>query len=208
MEQSEWIDSFYRFQAAAYDQTRWAFLFGRTSILAETLKLIQPARMLEVGCGTGANIRRLSRQLPDVSITGVDLSDSMLRVARRKTDMADGRIRFVKHMYDRPLSNGTSFDVILFSYSLSMMNPGWATALDAAALDLASGGVISVVDFHNCRGKGLRKYMDLCHVRLEGHLLDGLKQRFVTRHVEVNPAYWGWWQYFTYVGTIAERDNV
>jgi ubiquinone/menaquinone biosynthesis C-methylase UbiE len=44
-----------------------------------------PARILDVGTGTGAGALRLAQRFPEAEIVGVDLSDAMLEQARRNT---------------------------------------------------------------------------------------------------------------------------
>jgi ubiquinone/menaquinone biosynthesis C-methylase UbiE len=44
-----------------------------------------PARILDVGTGTGAGALRLAQRFPTAEIVGVDLSDAMLEQARRNT---------------------------------------------------------------------------------------------------------------------------
>lgn len=44
-----------------------------------------PARVLDVGTGTGAGAIILARRFPGASVVGVDLSDAMLAEARRNT---------------------------------------------------------------------------------------------------------------------------
>ncbi|HSC73601.1 MAG TPA: class I SAM-dependent methyltransferase [Gaiellaceae bacterium] len=44
-----------------------------------------PARILDVGTGTGAGALRLAQRFPAATIVGVDLSDAMLAQARRNT---------------------------------------------------------------------------------------------------------------------------
>jgi ubiquinone/menaquinone biosynthesis C-methylase UbiE len=55
-------------------------------------------RMLEVGCGVGAQTEILLRHYPDLHITGIDQSESNLNQARRHMDelpWAEGRYDFV-----------------------------------------------------------------------------------------------------------------
>jgi ubiquinone/menaquinone biosynthesis C-methylase UbiE len=55
----------------------------------------QPARILDVGTGTGAGALRLAQRFPDAEIVGVDLSEAMLEQARRNTpDELRGRVTF------------------------------------------------------------------------------------------------------------------
>lgn len=194
------IASFYRTQALIYDQTRWAFLFGRREIIDTVAQEETPATILEIGCGTGVNIRRLHRTFPDSAITGVDLSAAMLRVARSRTKTGEHRVDFVEMVYDRPIASGRPFDLVLFSYSLSLMNPGWEGALSAVCEDLRPGGRIAVVDFHDCPGRIMKWYMHKFLVRIDGHLLPELNRRFDTTEQDVRRAYGGRWRYFTYIG--------
>ena len=41
---------------------------------------IEPARVLDLGCGTGANLTALSERYPKAQVLGADLSEAMLRV--------------------------------------------------------------------------------------------------------------------------------
>ncbi|MBL4740017.1 MAG: class I SAM-dependent methyltransferase [Sneathiella sp.] len=53
----------------------------------QTLKFleIQPNdRILEVGCGHGATLRSAAKQCANLSVTGIDFSDVMVNVARRR----------------------------------------------------------------------------------------------------------------------------
>jgi len=54
-----------------------------------------PARILDVGTGTGAGALRLAQRFPEAQIVGVDLSEAMLEQARRNTpgELGD-RLRF------------------------------------------------------------------------------------------------------------------
>jgi len=49
-----------------------------------------PQRALDLGTGTGAAALAVARRFPEAEVVGVDLADSMIAEARRKTD----RVRF------------------------------------------------------------------------------------------------------------------
>jgi S-adenosylmethionine-diacylgycerolhomoserine-N-methlytransferase len=194
------VENYYRWHARIYDATRWTFLFGRSAILADVAGLTTPVRILEVGCGTGRNLAGLCRRFPNAAITGLDLSAPMLDVARRKLARFGSRVGFLHRAYDAPLGDLTGYDLVLFSYALSMFNPGFETAIRAAAADLAPGGCIAVVDFHATRFRVFERWMGVNHVRMNGQLRPLLQSSFQPQLDRVEHAYGGVWQYMTFVG--------
>jgi S-adenosylmethionine-diacylgycerolhomoserine-N-methlytransferase len=160
----------------------------------------QPARILDVGCGTGDNLVRLYRAFPTAELTGLDLSEAMLEVARKKLISQGCLVDLVHRAYDRPLAPAGTYDLLVFSYSLSMFNPGWQEAIECACQDLDRGGYIAVVDFHNSRFPLFKRWMSLNHVRMDGHLLPRLESRFHPEICKVQSAYGGLWSYFLFLG--------
>lgn len=191
------LDRYYRFHAHIYDATRWAFLFGRRQLIREAASRVRARRILEVGCGTGANLVELARAYPAASITGVDLSSGMLAKARKKLAGYGPRIQLLHRPYSEPLSKpAEGFDLIVFSYCLSMINPGFEDVLRTAQRDLAPSGVIAVVDFHATPSGLFRRWMQLNHVRFDGQILRELDGCFLQiEPCQVRHAYGGWWQY-------------
>lgn len=196
------LQGYYRLHARIYDATRWTFLFGRRR-LVRLIAESGPKRVLEVGCGTGRNLVPLAKALPGARITGVDLSPAMLRRARRATRGFGDRVSLQQARYDAPVSPAEPFDTIVFSYCLTMINPGWEQAIHAAARDLAPGGQIAVVDFHDTPSRGFRRWMRVNHVRMDGHLRPMLQQMFSPRIDRTDSAYLGLWSYITFIGGAA-----
>ncbi|WP_233752688.1 class I SAM-dependent methyltransferase [Flavilitoribacter nigricans] len=199
-EQNQTIATYYQFQSGIYDLTRWSFLFGRKRIVRE-LPFQREAliTILEVGCGTGYNLAQLARHYPNARLQGMDLSADMLQIAKRNTRRFGNRVELIQAPYGQsPLSYRP--DVILFSYALTMINPQWKDLLDRAGEDLADGGIIAVADFHDSRHDWFRNHMGNHHVRIDGHLLPILSDRFKPLLAEVKPAYFGVWDYLVFVG--------
>jgi S-adenosylmethionine-diacylgycerolhomoserine-N-methlytransferase len=108
--------------------------------------------VLEVGCGTARNLRRLADMAPAARLYGLDASEEMLDTARRSLDrgglpnvtLGQGLAEEV----DPPAMLGTSgpFDAVFFSYVLSMI-PTWEAAVEAALNQVRPGGTLAVVDF-------------------------------------------------------------
>ena len=192
---------YYRWHARIYDATRWSFLFGRTALIRTLANDPNPPRnILEIGCGTGGNLLRLARQFPEAAVIGLDLSPDMLARARRKLDALQLPITLLQQRYERPLYPEPVFDLIVFSYCLSMMNPDWNQALASAIRDLRPGGRLAVVDFHDTRFAGFRRWMAVNHVRMDGHLLPGLSTVYHPLTATVHKAYGGGWRYFFFIG--------
>ncbi|NNC98424.1 MAG: methyltransferase domain-containing protein, partial [Gammaproteobacteria bacterium] len=57
-------------------------------------KLPQAAQILDVGCGSGEICGRLARQMPEASITGVDLIESHLQYASQRHTEFSQRLQF------------------------------------------------------------------------------------------------------------------
>lgn len=193
------LERYYQFHSRIYDATRWSFLFGREEVLLRAACVSNPRRILEVGCGTGRNLPGLCKRFPQAHITGVDLSEQMLAIAAKKVS-AD-KTTLLRRSYSAPMhQNEKPFDLVLFSYALSMFNPGWEQAIDAAWEDLAEGGCIAVVDFSDSYFSWFRHWMGVNHVRMEGHLWPYLSQKFTPLLDERFSAYGGVWNYGIFIG--------
>ena len=195
------LSRYYRWHARLYDATRWSFLFGRAALIRSLAGFpTPPRRILEIGCGTGSNLLHLARQFPDAAITGLDLSADMLARARRKLVAHPARITLIQWRYDQPLNPQPAFDLIVCSYCLSMINPGWEQVVESALRDLQPGGRLAVADFHDTRFASFRRWMGVHHVRMDGHLLPYLNARCRPVARTVHQAYGGGWRYFVFIG--------
>ena len=194
------VEKYYRLHAPMYDLTRWTFLFGRSDILRRVADLGSAERILEVGCGTGRNLAELGRLFPRARITGLDLSSAMLERASKRVAPFGSRVELVRRRYDAPQGLSPTYDLILFSYSLTMFNPGFETAIEAASRDLAPKGRVAVVDFHDSSWSWFERWVEFNHVRVNGQVRPLLLKRFAPLHDEVRSAYGGIWRYLMFLG--------
>jgi len=193
------IERYYRLHARIYDLTRWTFLKGRKELISRAAARCHPQHILEVGCGTGKNLLHLGRLFPEAQLWGLDLSPHMLTRAHQKLRGLSHRLTLLEAAYDEPVAPGR-FDLVVFSYALSMFNPGWDAALRTAGRDLSPEGTIAVVDFHDSPSTGFKQWMGFNHVRLDSHLLPLLRDRFLSGDWTVRPAYRGLWSFFFFIG--------
>jgi S-adenosylmethionine-diacylgycerolhomoserine-N-methlytransferase len=145
------MDRIYRRQRHFYDLTRKYYLLGRDELIAG-LAAGPGARVLEVGCGTGRNLILAARRFPKARFTGIDISAEMLATARANVARAGLSDHIALAEGDATafdaaaLSDGTGFDRVFLSYTLSMI-PDWRAALAQGARALAPGGRLDLVDF-------------------------------------------------------------
>jgi S-adenosylmethionine-diacylgycerolhomoserine-N-methlytransferase len=191
------LQGYYRWHAHLYDATRWSFLFGRAALIRTVAEQVRPQRILEVGCGTGKNLAELARIFPHSKIVGLDLSAEMLNKARRKIEMYGPRVSLLERTYAVPVSFGEPFDLIVLSYCLSMINPGYAEVLRLCEQDLSPEGRLALVDFHDTKFGWFRRWMGLNHVRMDGQIVAALQAAGLKlQPYVVNSAYGGLWRWF------------
>jgi S-adenosylmethionine-diacylgycerolhomoserine-N-methlytransferase len=197
------LENYYRLHARFYDTTRWSFLFGRSKIMREVAQILKPKRILEIGCGTGKNLLVLHQTFPQAIIEGIDLSIDMLNIARKKTASAGEFIQLSHQRYDAALSQSAkkdTFDLLLFSYSLSMFNPGFEDVLQYAVTDLSAQGLIAVVDFNDSQFHWFQRWMGVNNVRMDHQLIPVLTETFTPLICDVKHAYFGLWTFFYFLG--------
>jgi len=201
-DQNKNIQSYYKLQSKIYDATRWTFLFGRKK-LVRVLPFDKNAEVdiLEIGCGTGYNLKRLARAYPKARLTGLDVSEDMIRLSRKQTRAYSDRVDLLQQPYGpNQKAVPKKYDAIIFPYSLTMINPQWEDLIRQAENDLKPGGVVGLADFHDSRNLWFKKHMSNHHVRMDGHLLKLMKEIYEPVVEEVKPAYGGVWEYVVFVG--------
>ncbi|PAU93965.1 methyltransferase type 12 [Aliifodinibius salipaludis] len=193
------IAQYYRFHSHIYDATRWSFLFGRKTLVEEIPSLPTNARILEVGCGTGDNLIQLKQRFPNTQITGIDISTDMLGKARTK--ITDPAISLKRRRYGAINLNEEPYDLILLSYSLTMMGAGYPQIITELKNDLSKNGYLAIVDFHTSPLPWFRKWMKINHADFSGELYPLLKESFSSVQTSFHNAYLGLWNYFLFIGT-------
>ncbi|MCG3136631.1 MAG: Arsenite methyltransferase [Phycisphaerae bacterium] len=192
---------FYRWNAPIYDLTRWTILRYRQAAI-NALQLQPGEAVLEIGCGTGWNLLRMATQVGiGGRVIGIDVSQDMLRVAQRRAiryiivphiNSARAKARGSLNTHSvalnpfhllrasaEQLALNTTFDALLFSYSLTMI-PQWQRALRNAWAMLKPAGRLVIVDFGYSAQPGLwrsiwQRYLQWNHVDLQRDFLAELQ---------------------------------
>lgn len=143
------LESFYKIQSKFYDATRWMFLFDRGKAI-ELLDLEPGDRVIDFACGTGLNMRHILKT-ENIKAVGIDYSESMLAIARRKYPEASFiRDDISTHVFEEKA------DKIISTYGISMVDE-WEKSLINMKNSLKRDGTMVILDFHPWENRFLRK---------------------------------------------------
>jgi S-adenosylmethionine-diacylgycerolhomoserine-N-methlytransferase len=201
------MTNYYRSQSWLYDATRWVFLYGRQQLL-EKLDIRPGERVLEIGCGTGANFAAIQSRLKNGGeLIGVDCSTPMLRKASERVQQHGWtNVRLLDMEYGRETITRGKADVVVFSYSLSMVKD-WELTLACAHSELWPGGRVGVVDFCKATRSSnwFVEWLSINHVQVDRPYEQKLRRLFDERaHLQYD-AWAGLWSFYLFVG---ERSGI
>ncbi|MEO1483329.1 MAG: methyltransferase [Myxococcota bacterium] len=166
-EQRDRMNRMYEAVLPIYDLTRRYWLLGREEALKQ-LATEEWSSLVEIGCGTGRNLRKLQEARPTAQFGGADIADAMLKEAQRQCPwgaFAQGAAESI----DIEAILGKKPDRIFLSYCMSMFHEPMA-ALENARRALAPGGRVVVADFGRMDRwpplafRGMRRFLDHYHV--------------------------------------------
>lgn len=138
------VDTLFRIWSRFYDHPIPQKLFyGRVHqiLLAETCDL-KPTQILDAGCGTGELLAKIARRWPNAHLTGIDLSQEMLEVAKQKNYGGTDVDFFEASVYELPCPSNT-FDLITNTIS-SHFYLQFETALSEFYRVLKPGGTLAM----------------------------------------------------------------
>jgi ubiquinone/menaquinone biosynthesis C-methylase UbiE len=138
-------------------EVRWSFYVEATT--RETLARLSlgPAdRLLDVGCGTGALLYRLSQQVPAAQLSGVDPVAEMLAVARRRLPP---EVEVREGWAERLPFENAQFDVVVSCNVFHYVREP-AAALHEMGRVLAPGGRLVLTDW--CDDYLACRFCDAC----------------------------------------------
>lgn len=162
------LNRYYGVSRRIYDLTRKYFLLGRDVAINHLAE--QPwETLIEVGPGTGRNLRKLKDLRPNASYGGIEASDAMLSHAQEKVPFAQLVHGFAENANLEDVL-GVPPDRVFFAYCLSMVQEP-LEALEHCRRQVAPGGEVVVVDFGDLASwpgpikNSFRGFLDTFHVR-------------------------------------------
>lgn len=137
--------------APAYDFMNRAMTMGVDKLwrrrVVNKVKSLSPQRILDVATGTGDLAIKMARRIPGCTVTGIDLSEEMLRVGREKTEKAGLADRVSLMQADclaLPFKDG-EFDCVTVAYGVrnfEKLARGYAEMFRV----LRPGGMLAVLE--------------------------------------------------------------
>ncbi len=136
---------------ARYDRLAEVLSFGQNRrwrrAMVDPIVSSSPARVVDVASGTAGVALQLARRTP-ADVTGVDLTEAMLREGQRKVLAAgmDGRIHLMLGRGEQLPFPDAVFDALTFTYLLRYVDDAQATLCELARV-VKPGGVIANLEF-------------------------------------------------------------
>ena len=158
------VKQFFGNNAQSYEKVVNLTTFGRdTYWKKEIIKRISRCNsILDLGCGTGILTFQIAEKFPNAKITGVDLTEGYLKIAKDKLKPYH-KISFL--LYDaEKITLDDTFDCITSSYILKYCNP--QILIERCLCHLNAGGKIILHDFVNPKNKVIRSLWNLYFVML------------------------------------------
>jgi len=195
------MSSFYASQAKGYDAVRENMLVARPEMMSSFGPIKRGHTWLDVGGGTGRNVHFLKAQLDLFErIVVLDICPELLAIGEvnaRKTfspaqcekirwvclDVNSHNVRALLAPHLRnDLTRG--FDVITFSYSLSMI-PKWEEALESAKVLMSTEGRLIVADFdtYTVAGNSVKDVLINMWYKQDGVRIEAKSREVITSKV-------------------------
>ena len=144
-----------------YDLIMTSGYYDYQKIVTELISSAKFDEVLEIGCGTGLIIEELASRKNDIEITGFDLTQAMLDIARQRLNKFEHVT--LEHQNVVGLNLNKQFD-LAFSYG-----GVWYFVMDGVNEPF----LVSHIYDEQANVKGLSKVSD--HVKSGGHLLLGVQ---------------------------------
>jgi S-adenosylmethionine-diacylgycerolhomoserine-N-methlytransferase len=130
-------------------------------------------------------------------VTGIEVCPEMRARAEARAARWGKAVRVDPRPYGTHADFAAGTDVVVFSYSLSMIPP-YEDVIETARKDLVPAGRIGVVDFLDALDPLPARALAASHVHLGAERLDALRRLFPAHVVDIRSA--GLWRYFVFVG--------
>jgi demethylmenaquinone methyltransferase / 2-methoxy-6-polyprenyl-1,4-benzoquinol methylase len=172
------VKQFFENTAVSYEKIVSLTTFGRDSYWKREIikKIPKCGSILDLACGTGILTFKIAEKFPDAKITGVDITESFLNVAREKLK-SNHKISFILEDAEK-IDLTTKFDCITSSYIPKYCIPN--ILIEKCLNHLNPGGKIILHDFTYPQNAVIRGLWSLYFIILKifGRLIPNWKDVF------------------------------
>ena len=117
----EGMSEFFSARLDGYESHMLSILGDAPYVRMAELVPTQTGELLDLGCGTGLELDEIFRRLPSVRVTGIDMTDSMLNVLRRKH--ADKQLELIAGDFLEVPLERMAFDTAISFEALHHLTP-------------------------------------------------------------------------------------
>ncbi len=172
------VPKFFDETAKSYDKVAFFATFGRDASWKKQIlnQIDSSSDILDLACGTGILTRMLAKKFPKARVTGIDITQSYLRVAE-KNSTSFKNITYI-HQDAEKLNLGRKFDCITSSYIPKYADP--LILVNLCSNHLKSGGRLVLHDFTYPKNSPIQRLWDIYFIFLNfvGRLIPSWKFAF------------------------------
>ncbi len=122
-------------------------------------------------------------------------------IGKAQKNITTPSISLKKMRYGSGKLKEETYDLILLSYTLTMMGAEYSHIVSRIKNNLNANGYLAVVDFHTSPFSWFRKWMNVNHVDFSGDWYPLLEENFSLTHAKIQNAYFGLWNYVLLIST-------
>ncbi len=198
----ESISAMFNNIAHSYDLLNHLLSFGIDrywrGVLVKRLIQIRPSNLLDIACGTGDLTIAIYKK--GVNVTGLDIAEKMLEIAKRKSDKCfektktgAARPNFIKGSADSIPYDNNSFDAVTIGFGIRNFENRGESLLEINRV-LKKGGAIAILEFATPRNKIWRAVFHLYFLKILpaiGRVISGDRKAYdyLPQSVETFPQY-------------------
>ena len=181
----DFMNSYYKNQAKHYDAYRYEMLHGKLPLMT-SIPFQKNMNILILAGGTGELLDYMKNIIPSMNkIVVSDISTTMIEYANLRVKNNDWTNIICRCEDATTINTDEKFDLVIISYSLSMIPP-WKKIIDKAIECLTPNGHLAVCDFTSTDKQfNILKYMwksifYMNHINLHNEYIPYLKSKLNT----------------------------
>ena len=142
-------------EADFYDFGLKIITLGLIRTLRKKVSRLVPkhGKILDVGCGTGSQLIEIKKENPELECIGADISEDMLKIARKKSKKANLKIKFIRKRMSEMEFKKNSFDSVIATLALhEVSREEREKAVKTIFKVLKPNSSLIIMDFYKAKG--------------------------------------------------------